>query len=107
MSQTSKNSVSCSNCKALCCRLEVQLIDDADEQVPKQYVQTDLLGREVMKRSEKGWCEALNPKTFLCEIYSLRPFLCREYEVASFDCLNERQKLPHFESKDDSLDVSE
>jgi Fe-S-cluster containining protein len=85
----------------------VQLIDDADEQVPKKYVESDILGREVMKRAENGWCEALNAKTFLCEIYNLRPFLCREYEVGSFDCLNERKRLHLFESKDDSSKISE
>ena len=84
--------ITCSNCKALCCRLEVQLIDDADEQVPAEFtMQTDDL-YFVMKRGEDGWCEALNRETMLCSIYEKRPFICRDYKLGDYDCINERNK---------------
>ena len=88
-----KTEFNCSNCKALCCRLEVQLIDDADEKIPVQYTEqtADLYYR--MKRGEDGWCEALNRDTMLCTIYEMRPFICREYALGDYDCIAEREKF--------------
>lgn len=91
-SDTLNTSIKCSDCKALCCRLEVQLIDDADEQVPEHFTeQVDNL-YYVMKRGEDGWCDALDRKTMLCTIYERRPFICREYQAGDYDCVNERNK---------------
>ena len=45
-----KEKITCSTCKALCCRLEVRLIDDADELIPIELTeQVDSL-YYVMKR---------------------------------------------------------
>lgn len=92
--------VSCSNCKALCCRLEVRLIDDADELIAVELTeQVDSL-YYAMKRGDDGWCVALDRKTMLCSIYKKRPFICREYEVNDYDCINERNKhLANFLAK--------
>ncbi|MGH1467805.1 MAG: YkgJ family cysteine cluster protein [Bdellovibrionales bacterium] len=86
-------SVSCSTCKALCCRLEVRLIDDSDEQVPEEYTEVVEAFYTAMKRGEDGWCEALDRKTMLCTIYEKRPYLCREYQAGDYDCMKEREKL--------------
>jgi Fe-S-cluster containining protein len=87
-----KEEVSCSTCKALCCRLEVRLIDDADEKIPVELTeQVDSL-YYVMKRERDGWCVALDRETMLCSIYEQRPFICRDYELGDYDCINERNK---------------
>jgi Fe-S-cluster containining protein len=84
--------ISCSTCRALCCRLEVRLIDEADELIPVELTeQVDSL-YYVMKRGEDGWCEALNRETMLCSIYEKRPFICRDYQLGDYDCINERNK---------------
>lgn len=86
------NEISCSTCRALCCRLEVRLIDEADEEIPIHLTeQVDNL-YYVMKREEDGWCVALNRKTMLCTIYDKRPFICRDYQLGDYDCINERDK---------------
>jgi len=92
-----KEEISCSTCKALCCRLEVRLIDDADERIPVELTeQIDNL-YYVMKREEDGWCTALDRKTMLCTIYEKRPFLCRDYKEGDYDCVLERDKyLKHY-----------
>ena len=93
MKKTSQLEVTCSTCRALCCRLEVRLIDDSDDQVPIEYItKTDEL-YTIMKQGEDGWCEALDRKTMLCLIYDKRPFICREYKLGDHDCLIEREKL--------------
>lgn len=85
--------ISCSSCKALCCRLEVRLIDDSDEQVPEEYTEQTKDLYFVMKQGADGWCEALDRTTMRCSIYEKRPYLCREYKVGDYDCLYERKKL--------------
>ncbi len=85
--------VSCSTCKALCCRLEVRLIDDSDDQVPEEYTEVVEGFYTAMKQGEDGWCEALDRKTMLCTIYEKRPYLCREYQAGDYDCMKEREKL--------------
>jgi Fe-S-cluster containining protein len=87
-----KNEITCSTCKALCCRLEVRLIDDADEKIPIELTEQVESLYYVMKREEDGWCTALNRETMLCTIYEIRPFLCREYQAGDYDCMNERNK---------------
>ena len=85
---TSKNEVSCSNCRACCCRLEVMIITDTG--VPDEHVSRDELGAETMLRLDDGWCSAMDRETFMCSIYENRPLICREYEMGSYECRNER-----------------
>lgn len=85
--------ISCSTCKALCCRLEVRLIDDSDDQVPEQYTELTEDLYTVMKQGLDGYCLALDRTTMRCSIYEKRPYLCREYQEGDYDCLLERRKL--------------
>lgn len=81
--------VTCSTCKACCCRLEVMLITETG--VPKQHIAVDQWGGETMLRLDDGWCSALDRETFLCTIYENRPWICREFEASSYECHVERQ----------------
>ena len=80
--------VTCANCEACCCRLEVLLITDTG--VPETYIETDRWGGRRMARLDDGWCSALDRNTMLCMIYERRPWVCREFETGSFECLAER-----------------
>ena len=81
--------VSCSNCQACCCRLEVLLISDTG--VPDEYIAVDEWGGETMLRSEDGWCSALDRDTLMCSIYENRPWSCRAFEMDSYECHIERE----------------
>jgi Fe-S-cluster containining protein len=83
-----KTEVTCSNCQACCCRLEVMLVTDTG--VPYEHIAVDKWGGETMLRLEDGWCSALDRETFMCSIYEKRPWNCREFEMGSYDCLIER-----------------
>ena len=85
---SSKAEVSCSNCQACCCRLEVMIISDTG--VPDVHISVDKWGAETMLRLGDGWCSALDRETFLCSIYENRPLICREFEMGSYECKNER-----------------
>jgi len=50
--------VSCSNCQACCCRLEVMIISDTG--VPEKHIAFDQFGGQTMLRLEDGWCSALD-----------------------------------------------
>ncbi len=92
MSEINLN-VRCTTCLALCCRLEVRLIEEDDFKVPQHLTKkTDSL-YTVMKLSSDGFCSALDSQTMRCTIYNIRPSICREYEAGDYDCLNERKKL--------------
>jgi Fe-S-cluster containining protein len=80
--------VSCSNCQACCCRLEVMLITQTG--VPDVHISIDEWGAETMLRLDDGWCSALDRETFRCTIYESRPLICREFEMGSYECINER-----------------
>ncbi|EGQ8412123.1 YkgJ family cysteine cluster protein [Vibrio cholerae] len=84
--------ISCSNCHAYCCRLEVMIITDTG--VPKQHIAFDEWGGETMLRLADGWCSALNRETFMCTIYENRPWICREFEMGSYECRDERLEHP-------------
>ena len=84
----SEDDVSCSNCQACCCRLEVMLISDTG--VPEAHILRNEWGQETMLRLEDGWCSAVDRETFLCTIYESRPLICREFEMGSYECINER-----------------
>ena len=85
---TSKTEVTCSNCQACCCRLEVIIITDTG--VPDEHIALDKWGGETMLRLEDGWCSALDRETFMCSIYKNRPWICREFEMGSYECRNEQ-----------------
>ncbi|MDA8939497.1 YkgJ family cysteine cluster protein [Pseudoalteromonas marina] len=82
-------SVTCANCQACCCQLEVRIVTDTS--VPFQYIDYDKWGSEVMKRGDDGWCQALDRNTLMCTIYENRPLTCREFEMASNECITERE----------------
>ncbi len=80
--------IQCSTCKALCCRLQVLLIDDND--VPGHLIEWSEWGGQVMRRLADGWCAALDRFTLRCTIYAQRPQICRDYEMGGSECLDER-----------------
>ena len=84
----SNTEISCSNCQACCCRLEVMLITDTA--VPDVHVSVDEWGAETMLRLDDGWCSAMDRETFMCSIYENRPLICREFEMGSYECSHER-----------------
>ncbi|MUK43196.1 YkgJ family cysteine cluster protein [Aliivibrio fischeri] len=85
----SSSNITCSNCRACCCRLEVMLITDTG--VPKELIEKDQWGGEIMKRLGDGWCAAVDRDTLMCTIYENRPWICREFEMASYECETERR----------------
>ena len=92
MSITIKNAeetkVTCLNCQACCCRLEVMIITDTG--VPSEHISVDEWGAETMLRLDDGWCSALDRDTLKCSIYENRPLICREFEMGSYECRSER-----------------
>lgn len=80
--------ITCSNCQACCCRLEVMAISDTD--IPEWHIMFDEGGGETMLRLEDGWCSALDRGTFKCTIYEDRPWGCREFEMGSIECRKQR-----------------
>ena len=84
----SKTEVTCSNCQACCCRLEVMIITNTG--VPVEHIAFDEWSGETMLRLEDGWCSALDRETLRCSIYENRPWICREFEMGSYECRNER-----------------
>ncbi|MGL1316172.1 YkgJ family cysteine cluster protein, partial [Vibrio parahaemolyticus] len=69
-SSPTPSNVSCSNCKACCCRLEVMIISDTG--VPEEFIARDQHGSETMMRLNDGWCSALDRDTLMCTIYENR-----------------------------------
>jgi uncharacterized protein len=82
--------LSCADCPAACCRLEVLCIGDHD--IPEHLTDTDAEGYLVMRRLDDGWCAALDRSAMHCGIYALRPLPCREFEMGGSDCLAERAR---------------
>ena len=80
--------VSCADCKACCCRLEVMLIGDHD--IPQRFTVENSWGGQVMRRLDDGWCAALDRNTLLCTIYAGRPDICRDYPMGGHDCIEEQ-----------------
>ncbi|UCE89839.1 MAG: YkgJ family cysteine cluster protein [Pseudomonadota bacterium] len=80
--------VTCVNCEACCCRLEVMLITDTG--VRDNFVEIDEWGGRKMARLEDGWCSALDRNTMGCTIYEKRPWVCREFEMGEYECISER-----------------
>ena len=88
MKNVPKAEVTCSNCQACCCRLEVMITSDTS--VPDIHISRDEWGAETMLRLDDGWCSAIDRETFMCSIYENRPLICREFEMGSYECSNER-----------------
>jgi Fe-S-cluster containining protein len=84
--------ISCSNCQACCCRLEVMLMGE-DEHVPAELTARDPWDGWVMLRLADGWCAALDRHTMRCTIYEQRPLICRDYRMGGSDCIAERAQL--------------
>lgn len=82
------NEITCSNCQACCCRLEVMVLTETG--VPPEHIKQDRWGSETMLRLDDGWCSALDRETFMCSIYENRPLICREFEMGSYECEEER-----------------
>ena len=80
--------VTCANCEACCCRLEVMLLTDTG--VPDNFIAVDQWGGRTMARLEDGWCSALDRNTLMCTIYEQRPWVCCEFEMGAFECISER-----------------
>jgi len=83
-----EHGVTCSNCQACCCRLEVMIISDTG--VPDMHIAVDKWGGETMLRLDDGWCSALDRDTYMCSIYENRPLICREFDMGSYECRTER-----------------
>ncbi|MCG9554727.1 YkgJ family cysteine cluster protein [Vibrio sp. Isolate31] len=83
--------VTCANCQACCCRLEVMIITDTG--VPEEHIAYDEWGGETMKRLDDGWCSAVDRETLRCTIYENRPWICREFEMGSFECVDQRKEV--------------
>lgn len=80
--------ITCANCKACCCSLEVMIISNTN--VPPQHITINEFGGESMLRLNDGWCSALDRDTHMCTIYENRPWVCREFEMGSYECVDER-----------------
>ncbi len=80
--------VSCTNCAAVCCRLEVLLLTDTG--VPARYIRDNPRGVAAMERLDDGWCAALDRVGMCCGIYDRRPLICRGFDMGGPDCLAER-----------------
>jgi Fe-S-cluster containining protein len=80
--------VTCANCEACCCRLEVMLITDTG--VPDHFIEIDKWGGKCMARLEDGWRAALDRNTMTCMIYEKRPWICREFGIGEYECISER-----------------
>jgi Fe-S-cluster containining protein len=80
--------VTCVDCEACCCRLEVMLITCTG--VPDRFIEIDKWGGRKMARLEDGWCSALDRNTMICTIYEKRPWICREFAMGGYECISER-----------------
>ena len=80
--------VTCANCEACCCRLEVMLITDTG--LPERFIEIDKWGGMTMARLDDGWCAALDRNTMMCSIYQKRPWVCREFKMGDYECIVER-----------------
>jgi uncharacterized protein len=80
--------VTCADCEACCCRLEVMLLTETG--VPDYYIATDKWGGRSMAQLDDGWCAALNRNNLTCMIYHKRPLVCREFEMGGYECIVER-----------------
>ncbi|MDH5473803.1 MAG: YkgJ family cysteine cluster protein [Gammaproteobacteria bacterium] len=85
---THDKEISCGNCNACCCRLEVLLFTDTS--VPEHFIEFNNRGDMSMARLDDGWCSALDRNTQLCTIYAQRPEICSDLEMGGYECMAER-----------------
>ncbi len=83
-------SVSCDDCAAVCCRLEV--ICPSETGIPPYLTTRNPWGMRVMRRLDDAWCAALDRDSLRCRIYEQRPEVCRNFAMGGPDCLAERSK---------------
>ena len=83
-------SISCADCEACCCKLEVILMGDDD--VPAALTVEDPWGGSVMRRLADEWCAAVDRDTMMCRIYQRRPGVCRDYQTGASECRVERAR---------------
>jgi Fe-S-cluster containining protein len=83
--------ISCGECAAACCRLEVPCIGDHD--IPDRLFETDTAGNRRMRRLDDGWCAAVDRAEMNCGIYAQRPLPCRELALGGAECLAARERL--------------
>lgn len=81
--------ITCANCAACCCQLEVMLMGADD--IPPRFTGEDAWGGSVMRRLDDGWCAALDRDTMRCTIYERRPGVCRDFAMGASECLTERR----------------
>ena len=81
-------SITCTDCAAVCCRLEVLCITETG--VPERYLQENDNSVPTMRRLDDGWCAALDRVNMCCGIYEQRPLICREFGMGGPDCIAER-----------------
>ncbi len=83
-----ESDITCSNCEASCCRLQVMLITETG--VPERFIESDEFGVQSMAQLDDGWCAALDRNTMACTIYEQRPLICREFKMGDYECIVER-----------------
>jgi len=83
--------VTCNDCEACCCRLEVLLISNTG--VPDRFIQVDEWGGRSMAHLDDGWCSALDRNSMMCTIYENRPWICRELEMGGYECIDIRAAI--------------
>lgn len=82
--------ITCQDCDACCCQLEVMLICDRD--IPPRLTADDRWGGQVMRRLDDGWCAALDRDSMRCTIYAGRPDICRDFAMGDSDCVAVRAR---------------
>jgi Fe-S-cluster containining protein len=82
--------VSCSDCAAVCCRLTVTV--SPGDVLPRDLVERNEQGVEILVRSADGWCAALDRERMCCGIYEQRPAICRKFAMGGAYCRDERSR---------------
>jgi Fe-S-cluster containining protein len=82
------SSALCGRCDAICCRLTVVLT--VDDHVPTELIATQRSGPDQLRKSDDGWCAALDRRSMRCGIYDQRPQTCRRFFMSGPYCLSER-----------------
>jgi Fe-S-cluster containining protein len=72
----------CDRCEAVCCRLNVVLVEGDD--VPPEMIRVGDAGERIMKHAADGWCVAAASRR--CSIYDRRPQACRRFAMAGPYC---------------------
>lgn len=82
------DTVACSSCDAVCCRLTVVLLPG--DRVPERLTTHTAEGLHVMDRDEDGWCVAIDTARMCCSIYDVRPAICRQFAMGGPYCRDVR-----------------